>query len=278
MNIAAIKSHIIRIKYQLGRRLILGSKKYRLRGYLANRFATDFHHEPFMTKVLERALAAKGGAFIDIGVNVGQTLIKVLAIDSKRTYVGFEPQIGCCFFVNQFLADNSLSQAMVIPLALSDSNSTLSLYSNNFYDEMASIVGKNQVDGKTRRSVTLVGARIGDEVMEEIKLADIAVIKIDVEGAELQVLSGLTNTLRTKRPIVIFEVLPNFYGHDRVMNDPGICARNTTAADTLYEMFVRANYKISQIDEQGEEEVIERFDLNDPVRFVGSNFIAHPVE
>ena len=226
-----------------------------------------------MTKVLERALATQGGAFIDVGVNIGQTLIKVLAIDSKRTYVGFEPQIGCCFFVNQFLADNSLSQAMIIPLALSDSNSTLSLYSNSFYDEMASIVGKNQVDGKTRCSVTIVGSRIGDEVMEEIKLADIAVIKIDVEGAELRVLSGLTNTLRTKRPIVIFEVLPNFYGHDRVMNDPESCARNTAAADALYDLLALAGYKISQIDEQGDENVIGRFELNDRVRFVGSNFI-----
>jgi len=277
MKIAAIKKHIARIKYQLGGRLVLGSRRYRLRGYFANRFSTDFSHEPFMTKVFERAFEKKIGAFVDVGVNVGQTLIKVLAIDSTRPYVGFEPQIACCFLANQFLIDNSLSHAKVIPLALSDSNSTLTIYSNDSYDEMASIIAKYQVDGESRRSATIVGTRIGDEVMEEIKLAEIAVIKIDVEGAELQVLSGLTNTLRTKRPIVIFEVLPNFYGHDRVMNDPLTCARNTAAADALYKLFDRANYKISQIDEQGEESVIERFDLNDKVRYFGSNFIAHPV-
>lgn len=278
MNFTTIKSHIARIKHQLGAALILGTRRYRVRGYLGNRFTTDFNHEPFMTRVLERSLAKRGGAFVDVGVNVGQTLIKVLAIDYKRTYVGFEPQIGCCFFVNQFLMDNSLSQARVIPLALSDSNKTLLLYSNNSYDEMASIVGKVQVDGKSRRSVTIVGSRIGDEVLEEIQLADVAVIKIDVEGAELQVLSGLTNTLRTKRPIVIFEVLPNFYGQNRVMNDPDTCARNSASAVAIYDLLLHAGYRISQIDELGEESVIDRFDLNDPVQFVGSNFIAHPAD
>lgn len=275
--IQQLKSHIARIKYQLGRHLILGSRKYRLRGYLANRFASDFHHEPFMTQVLERALKKKAGAFIDIGANIGQTLIKVLAIDANRTYVGFEPQIGCCFFINQFLIDNALSRARIIPLALSNSNGILSLYSNNAYDEMASIVGKEQVDGKARRSVTSVASRIGDEVLEEIEIQDIAVIKIDVEGAELQVLSGIIKTLRTKRPIVIFEVLPNFYGHDRTLNDPVSRACNTTTADALFKLIVGAGYKISQIDEYGEEKAIERFDLNDREGFVGSNFIAHPI-
>lgn len=168
---------------------------------------------------------------------------------------------------------HQMSARLILKIILQEA-----LYSNDSYDDMASIVGKEQVDGTARCSVTPVASRIGDEVIEEIKLADIAVIKIDVEGAELQVLSGLTNTLKTKRPIVIFEVLPNFYGNERVMIDPNTCARNSANADAIYELFVHASYKIYQINDQGEEEAIEKFVLNDSVRFKGSNFIAHPID
>src|SRR5262249_34906377 len=40
-----------------------------------------------------------------------------------------------------------------------------------------------------------------------LAIGDIALIKIDVEGGEMEVLSGMKDTLRTKRPWVICEVL-----------------------------------------------------------------------
>ena len=256
--------------------LKLGARQYRLRGYCANRFASGLDHEPHLMPLIARELCKKNGAFVDIGTNVGQTLVKVLALDPTRRYVGFEPQISCCFFVEQFLKDNALTRAQVIPLALFDVNRVCSLYSNDRYDEMASLSGAVEVSGRKRQSVTLVPCRIGDEVLDEIGLEEIAAIKIDVEGTELQVLTGLAQTLHKKQPAVIFEVLPNFYGHDRLMQDSETCSRNTSIAERLYKYLSDAGYEIRQINRCGDEIPIHKFDLDNRIDYIGSDYIASP--
>lgn len=229
-----------------------------------------------MVNVLKRVLVSRPGAFVDVGVNIGQTLIKVLHIDPTRTYIGFEPQVACCFLIDQFIKDNALSNARVIPLALSDRNSMLKIYSSTTFDAMASLTGKIQVDGGIRNLETIVTARILDEVFDEIGVDQVAAVKIDVEGAELQVLRGMSKTLAQKRPVLIFEVLPNFYGHDKKMQDAAVCAANTAATTSLYNLLTAANYKIFGIDSKGDEWPIEFFDLDDRLNYRGSDFIAYP--
>lgn len=226
--------------------------------------------------VLQRSLDSSDGAFLDVGANLGQTLIKVLALDPARIYVGFEPQVECCFFINQFLKDNALHNAKVMPIALSDENRMVPLFWNTAYDEMASIAAEIDAEGRTRGFADWVPARLGDEVIEELELDRIAVIKIDVEGAEFQVLSGLARTLREKRPAVIFEVLPNFYGHDRIMLEKAIRRQNGARAEAIHALFKEAGYEVYQIDARGDEHRLEKFDLDDAQGYVGCDYIARP--
>src|SRR5262249_12161063 len=46
-----------------------------------------------------------------------------------------------------------------------------------------------------------------DDIAASLPVADIPVVKIDVEGAELDVLGGMRDFLRTRRPLVVCEVL-----------------------------------------------------------------------
>ena len=117
-----IVAHARRAGYHLGKQLTIGDEKFRMHGYYASRLNYSDHHEPFLGTVLARYLKSRQGAFIDVGVNVRQTLMKVLSIDRHRKYIGFEPQIGCSYFVDQFLRLNHIRDAMVLPIALSDSN------------------------------------------------------------------------------------------------------------------------------------------------------------
>ena len=48
----------------------------------------------------------------------------------------------------------------------------------------------------------------GDKILKSLKIEDISVIKIDVEGAEAKVIEGLKETISDKRPFLIFEMLP----------------------------------------------------------------------
>jgi FkbM family methyltransferase len=273
--LARIAAHAKRISLHLGGGVTIGRERFKVQGYHASRLNTSAGHEPFLADVVRQLLESRPGAFVDVGVNVGQTLMKVLSVGRDRAYVGFEPQIGCCYFVDQFLRLNGLRNAMVLPIGLSDSNRILTLYSSGQYDEMASIAGTDDVTGKRRPDATHVQTRIGDEVLRELGVGAISAVKIDVEGAELQVLAGLKETLREKRPPVIFEVLPNFYGHERIMQPPDVRARNQATADAVYALLQGVGYDVFQLaDASAGETKIARFELDDREGFVGGNFLA----
>lgn len=270
-----IMPHARRIGYHLGKGFNIGQERFKMRGYYASPLTYSSEHEPELRAILFRLLNTNQGTFVDVGVNIGQTLMKIIGIDRNRTYIGFEPQIDCCYFVDQFLRINHLQNAAVLPIALSDSNRILKLYSSGRFDTMASVAGDHEVTGTIRSHTTSVQARIGDDVLRELEIDTISAIKIDVEGAELQVLAGLRGTLHSKRPPVIFEMLPNFYGHERVMRPPGARADNQAAADKIYRFFKDVSYDIFQLDVDGGETKISQFELDNREGFVGSNYVVY---
>lgn len=77
--------------------------------------------------------------------------------------------------------------------------------------------------------------RLDDVLLRELKIDKITLVKIDVEGAELGVLEGLTKVLKTKRPKLIIEV--------RNENESGVLS--------LLESF---GYIVSQVPGSGWEE------------------------
>ena len=169
---------------------------------------------------------------------------------------------------------NRLRNATVLPIALSDSNEILTLYSHGQYDEMATTIRDHDVRCVDDIELTRIQARIGDEVLREMNVEDISAIKIDVEGAELRVLFGLRETLSTRHPPIIFEVLPNFYGDDRIVYASDVCANNQEKANEIYEFLIGLGYAIFQIDGNGFELIIDRFKLDDREHYIGCNFVA----
>jgi FkbM family methyltransferase len=272
-----IASHARRIKHQLGKNELIGDTQFRFHGYHASQLEhSEKRHEIFLLEVLRRQLKSRPGAFLDVGVNIGQTLFKMLAIDRARIYIGFEPQIACCYEVERFLRLNRISNAVVLPLALSNSNTISTFYTLGQYDETASLVAPPGAAPEIR-TASHVQTRIGDEVLRELEVSEVCAIKIDVEGAELSVLEGLQETLRTKRPSIIFEVLPNFSGlQDRIRHPTDACMKNRAAADALFRLLSQLGYDIFHINEGNSRETkIDRFELDDQDKFPGINFIAH---
>jgi FkbM family methyltransferase len=269
--------HLPRISHQLGRPLRLGDRKYIVRGYYANRLdirATQ--HEEALNDIIRDALKERPGAFIDIGANIGQTLLKVLKADPGRTYFGFEPQLACCHLIETFLKDNKLGDFHILPLALSDHDQLVQFYSDGAFDEMASLIAG--VQGRDHRHVNFVQARKGDALFEELGVADPAVIKIDVEGAELQVIRGLRQTLQRAQPVLFFEVMPNFTGDDRQFFPQDICLRQRQAAQKLWTFLSELGYRVLCIDGAGQQTRIDHFELDDPDAFLGYDFMARPAD
>ena len=99
-------------------------------------------NESFMIDILSRILPIKSGVFLDVGVNLGQTLIVLKSIDINREYVGFEPNSICNYYSSKLIAANDFPRCTLMPVGLSNHNGliALSYYSRSDVDSSALIV------------------------------------------------------------------------------------------------------------------------------------------
>jgi FkbM family methyltransferase len=192
------------------KKIWLGDRQYTFPSSYANRFASRNWHEVWLDEMYRAALSVKEGSFIDVGVNTGQSLIKVLSFDRRRRYVGFEPQLDCCFFVGQFIRQNELSNFTLFPVGLSDHNGIVQLLKRREETDAtaSTITGFRPSDFYASQQEIYVVR--GDDILPAMELQTISTVKIDVEGGEPEVVAGMQETLRQHRPFVFFEVLNHF--------------------------------------------------------------------
>lgn len=200
--------------------------------------------EPWLDRILEPVLAIRHGAFLDVGVNIGQTLVKVHKAGSARRYWGFEPNPSAAAYVRSLVALNGLENVHLICAALGDRDGVARLHLSNVHDSCASIVeGFRTPDFyRTACNVLLID---GNRFVEKMSIDAIAVLKIDVEGGELEVLRGLNRTIMRSRPLIICEVLPVYDENSQV----GQFRRKRS--DELVSLVLSMNYRIFRIDADG---------------------------
>ncbi len=62
--------------------------------------------------------AARSGTFVDVGVNVGQALMKAKSVDRNWDYVGFEPNPACVLYIRELCRANGFDDATIVPAGL----------------------------------------------------------------------------------------------------------------------------------------------------------------
>ena len=160
------------------------------------------------TATIGKALASRCGAFVDIGANIGQTLLDFLVCrKGDERYIGFEPNPKCAEMVASIIRDNDIADAVLVPIGLADRSALLPLFfgANSTTDSGATLVADLRPSKAVKQQ--WVPCLTFDAAAADLAVNDIALIKIDVEGGEGEVLSGMRETLRTKRPWVMCEVL-----------------------------------------------------------------------
>ncbi len=161
-----------------------------------------FIKEDFILELLSLFLPLRSGVFLDVGVNIGQTLLKVKTVDTDRPYIGFEPNAVCVDYAKELIRLNGYTNCEVREYALSDKNDVVKLALNEVTDASASMV-ENLRPGYFKDSV-----HINCVAFDESGITDkIALLKIDVEGAESEVLMGMKKAINTFQPLIICEVL-----------------------------------------------------------------------
>jgi FkbM family methyltransferase len=151
---------------------------------------------------LTRRLLQPGDAFVDAGAFHGwYAVVASRAVGPSGRVLAFEPNPETYRVLVRNLALNACANVLAFNVALSDTDGEAWLYqgpADGSYSALA------EVDGWTRR--VRVSTRRLDAVVNESTAPRVAMMKADVEGAEVMVLRGAADVLAGSRPVVVFEV------------------------------------------------------------------------
>ena len=170
----------------------------------------SFHFFPDFTLWMKNCLKVninihKNKPVIDCGANIGQFMLNLKSLDDKMIYYGFEPNPTCIYYIYELIRHNNFKETYLFSYALSDENKISYLHSNTRISGTSSFL-KEGTTFKEKFS-TNVTCLQGDFFLENIQKIDAGLIKIDVEGFELEVLSGLKNYLSHHSPLLVVEIL-----------------------------------------------------------------------
>jgi FkbM family methyltransferase len=161
-----------------------------------------------MQLLLQRIIPLYGDkTFVDVGVNLGQTMLAVKSINKEIVYVGFEPNPACVLFVSTLIKQNNLSGVTIIPSAIGATDGLAVLYrgANRADDGEATIVKDfRDTNMKERIIVPVISSSSVDALKDNVA----GIIKIDVEGGEMEVIETLLPVIQRDHPCVICEILP----------------------------------------------------------------------
>lgn len=172
--------------------------------YFLGRFY-DLETQLLLTRILR-----PGDRFVDIGANIGMiSLLGSRLVSPEGVVDAFEPNPRCAARIRSFIQRNAITNIRFHEAALGAVEGPMRLAVPLDNSGEGTLTMLNPPGAGPRRSVEFfdVPVRVGDEGLTSDTRSPV-VIKIDVEGFEYHVLSGLSQTLRAQRPLVTTEVNP----------------------------------------------------------------------
>ena len=181
------------------------------------------------------SLVSKDQVSIDIGANLG--LFTYFMSKASKHVFAFEP--------NPYPLKNLIhlvnKNVTIIPIALGNTNGPTEIkiphHANGWSSNGASLVPKTNEPGK------LIG--IQSRKLDNLNIENVGLIKIDVEGFEIEVLKGARETLIKNKPVMIIE------------NE----AVHTKDTNKLFLIMSELGYKTYMCNSKGELEKIDKFSV-----------------
>lgn len=139
---------------------------------------------------------------IDIGANIGYN---TLMFSDYGPVVSFEPVFHEIVSLN--VKNNSLRHPVqVIPCALSDEKSVSEIHIPSRGCQSETLINYGGTGFNHDEDLKGEGMDVSCERLDDIYTGIPSIMKIDVEGHELQVLKGATNTIKKHKPVLLIEI------------------------------------------------------------------------
>jgi FkbM family methyltransferase len=192
-------------------------------------------------EILKYFTPKEGDVVVDIGAAFGfYTILASKMIGSKGKVIAIEPQPESFQMLNSNIKLNKLSNVKTHNCAIYSKQTKLQLYSS--YSIIPERAGENTLDFIEVKSNKL------DNLIHQIgNIDEVNWIKIDVEGAELEVLKGATNVISKSKNIVLLIEVHNI-------------SKGRNHYQSIMDLLHNFNFKIEfeKIYENGERHIIVR--------------------
>ncbi|HPS84097.1 MAG TPA: FkbM family methyltransferase [Bacteroidales bacterium] len=197
-----------------------------------------------MTETIMRRVIQHNSNCIDIGCHKGEILDVMLELAPEGKHTAFEP---IPVFYNA-LIEKYKSKAVILPYALSDKNGTADF---QYVKNAPAYSGLRKREYTVDPDIEVISVEV-KKLDDLIAGQKVNLIKIDVEGAELNVLQGSINTLKAEKPYVIFEFgmgASNYYDSTPEKMFQLLCVEAGLKISTL-KSFVTGKGALSAVDFQ----------------------------
>ena len=218
-------------------------------GFLMDLDLADFlQRHIYVTGTWEPATAAAltarlkpGDVFIDIGANVGYfSLLAAQIVGTEGRVLAFEPNPEVFERLRRNADLNTATCIQMYRLGIGAQAGTA-----RFFIDPSGNTGASSLAGQTRDGNNLdIQLDTLDNISQLENLTRVAMLKIDIEGAELQALQGARNVLHIHRPDIICEV------------SEGSLEKMGASKEALYDLLAEFGYAGRTISRVRVDEVV----------------------
>lgn len=168
-----------------------------LRHLIAREMCLTGRYAPLETELI-RGLLAPGDTFVDVGANIGYfALVGAAAVGPRGRVAALEPDPRMAQELEGNVRRNGLAHVDVLRLAASDHRGTATLAG---FDEHGGNWGVSRLGGGDGAANTFtVPCAPLDQALDDLGIGEVALAKVDVEGAEAAVLDGMREGLARGR-------------------------------------------------------------------------------
>ncbi|MCA9874948.1 MAG: FkbM family methyltransferase [Anaerolineales bacterium] len=167
--------------------------------------AREKAYEPYVTEEFRRILRP-GMTFVDVGANIGYfTLLAARLVGENGHVYAFEPTPANCQSLYQSLAENGFGNVTLFQNAVAEKAQTL-IFSGGGADSNGRIINESEPLAQ-EFVLPRVEAVTLDETLANV--AQIDLIKMDIEGAEPRAWAGMQQIIAQHRPILAMEFAPD---------------------------------------------------------------------
>ena len=203
------------------------------------RYARGRIHEKVVTEILVEALQS-AKCFVDVGAHIGwYTCIASKHMPYGSVY-GFEMDDLSFALLKKNIAINNCTNVEVYNVAVSESPGMVSYKRDTKRPNPGFYLQANTKDENSAGFVS-VNSMILDEFLKSKGIVP-DVIKVDVEGAEMNVLMGMRQTLRSYKPILFLEIHPSNLHYF------------STSTSAILSLLIENDYKVFEIESMRSQE------------------------